>query len=163
MNTYTLNFGGGDLWNTSDSFFFASTASTDTSKTIIAKVDTFKDDNTDVWSKTGIQIRFGTTVNAKNVSVVLDKSNNISLQYRSSRGASTQEISVNGVSVPVWMKISRSGSQFTGLYSIDGNNWMTIGTVTVSMNGTIYSGIFGAKNSIFDGYAVSTFSNLQGF
>ena len=97
------------------------------------------------------------------MSIVVDKSNHISLQYRPSRGASTQEISITGVSAPVWMKISRSGSLFTGLYSVDGNNWMTIGTATVSMNGTIYSGIFGAKNSSWGGYAVSTFSNLQGF
>lgn len=163
-NIYTIKAGGGDLWGNSDSFFFAANPSTLTSTTIIAKVVSFSDDNTGDWSKVGIQIRLGIAANSKNVSVLVShKTSSVSLQYRSAVGGITREIEVLDVSPPVWLKLTRATSSFTGSYSSDGITWNSIGTISTTMSGTTYKGLFGAKNSSSLAPITASFSSLTGF
>jgi alpha-galactosidase len=35
-------------------------------------------------------------------------------------------------SLPVWLELQKSGTTYTGYYSLDGANWFTVGTATVS-------------------------------
>ena len=38
---------------------------------------------------------------------------------------------VTGVTAPVWLRITRDGTAFTGQYSADGTTWSTVATITV--------------------------------
>lgn len=163
-NNYTLLAGGGDVWGTKDTFFFAANPTTLTTTSIVAKIEDFSEANTGDWSKAGIQIRLGTAANAKNVTVLVSKKTSaVSLQYRSSVGGTTREIQVAGISPPIWLKISRATSSFTGSYSSDGVTWTSIGTISTTMSGTTYCGLFGAKNSVEPAPISVIFSQLQGF
>ncbi|NUO00481.1 MAG: T9SS type A sorting domain-containing protein, partial [Saprospiraceae bacterium] len=42
----------------------------------------------------------------------------------------------------VWLRLVRSGSNFTGFTSVDGSNWDFAFAATISMTGCIYAGIF---------------------
>jgi len=43
--------------------------------------------------------------------------------------------------VPVWLRVVRSGDQFSGAISPDGSNWTTVGAVTVDMPATLPGGL----------------------
>ena len=62
--------------------------------------------------------------------------------------------------IPMWLKLVRSGSTFTGYASTDGTTWSPIGSVTNSMGSTIYMGMahcqIGTKESI-----KAVFDNVQ--
>ena len=38
---------------------------------------------------------------------------------------------VSGVTAPVWLRLARNGTAFTGQYSVDGTTWSTVATITV--------------------------------
>ena len=38
-------------------------------------------------------------------------------------------------SLPVWLELQRSGTTYTGYYSFDGKNWLTVGSATVPGQG----------------------------
>ncbi|HXJ71210.1 MAG TPA: lamin tail domain-containing protein, partial [Candidatus Dormibacteraeota bacterium] len=40
-----------------------------------------------------------------------------------------------------WLRVTRSGSTFTGYTGVDGTSWIQLGSVTISMSGTIYIGM----------------------
>ncbi|QUQ65071.1 NEW3 domain-containing protein [Kutzneria sp. CA-103260] len=62
---------------------------------------------------------------------------------------------VSGVTAPVWLRITRDGTAFTGQYSVDGATWNTIATITVpSAVGPEDVGVFtSSHNKYVDGRA----------
>jgi len=47
---------------------------------------------------------------------------------------------VTNLTGPCWVSLVQNGTNFSGYYSADGNNWTLVGTTTVSMTGTEYIG-----------------------
>jgi len=76
---------------------------------------------------------------------------------RSTAGAGMSWIGANAFSAtPVWFRLQRSGNTFTAYESGDGTTWLSVGSVTVTMNSSYYVGIFvGAGNSSFDNVTVT--------
>jgi alpha-galactosidase len=62
---------------------------------------------------------------------------------------------VSGVTAPVWLRITRDGTAFTGQYSVDGTTWSTVATVTVpSAAAAQDAGVFtSSHNKYVDGRA----------
>ena len=62
---------------------------------------------------------------------------------------------VTGVTAPVWLRITRDGTAFTGQYSADGTTWSTVATITVpSAVGPEDVGVFtSSHNKYVDGRA----------
>jgi hypothetical protein len=83
---------------------------------------------------------------------------------RTSTGSSTSYQSLGSVSLPNWIKLSRSGNVFSMYGSVDGVNWTQLGSSqTVSMAPNVYLGLAVSSRSIssletatFDNVSVST-------
>jgi O-glycosyl hydrolase len=130
--TWTVSGGGADIWGTSDQFHYAyQTISGDS--TVIARVDSLT--NTNGWAKAGVMIRDGTAANAKHASVVITPSNGVAFQRRTSTGGTSTSTQVTGITAPRWVRLVRSGNNFTASYSSNGTSWTTIGSaVTITLS-----------------------------
>lgn len=60
---------------------------------------------------------------------------------------STTRYGVGTVNAPYYLKLTRSGSTFTGAVSADGVTWVTIGSKSVSMASTAYVGLVVCSHS----------------
>src|SRR5258708_7371843 len=116
--SWTVSGGGADIWNSFDQFHFAYEGSTDNAVIIVRVTGV---DNTDVWAKAGVMFRDSTDPSAIFADVVATPGNGVSFQWRNSTAGQCGYSQVNGIFAPVWLKLTRSGNQFTGFYSPDGS------------------------------------------
>jgi len=116
--------GGSDIWNSSDQFNFAYETASD-SVVLIARVVALA--NTDSWAKAGVMLRDSNDPSAIYADVVATPGNGVSFQWRGSTGGQCGFSQVGGIFTPVWVKLVRSGNQFSGYYSPDGAGWTPIG------------------------------------
>jgi len=140
---FTSLASGTDIWNADDQFHFIYQP-TAGNCTIIARVTSLQ--NMNVWAKTGVMIRQSLDANAKNVflGITPTTTNGIRFQNRAAAGGTTvtsHSRTGNGSSIPRWLRIVRSGDTFTASRSSNGSSWTTMGSVTVSMAGTVFIGI----------------------
>ena len=106
---------------------------------LIAKVvaPTLNADGTrNMCSKCGIMLREGMEPGSRFVDIVYTTSLGIQMIVRDNADDPAEIIGPYNVDlpVPVWMKLKRSGDYFTGSYSIDGTNWIKIGTKIVQQS-----------------------------
>jgi hypothetical protein len=72
--------------------------------------------------------------------------------------------SLNGTTLPYWLKIVRNGDLLIGYASEDGENWTEAGRKEIKMGEDVYIGfaVDGAKNtSQIVNYNTATFSNIS--
>ncbi len=154
-HTYTVAGGGADIWGSSDQFHFLSQSFTGNG-TIIARVESLQ--NTNVSAKGGVMFRNSTAANAAYAFAWVTPSGNVVFETRSASGASSGYSStVSGVGIPVWVRLVRSGNQFSASYSPNGTSWIQVGTtqsvtmatnaqaglaVTSHTNGTLCTSVF---------------------
>lgn len=145
-NTYTVTGAGTDIWNASDNFEFGSRALTGDC-TVIARVSSMTVTSgtgaINISAKAGLMVRESLAANSKFVDVVMTPGTNGALmQNRSATGASAvQSGQVSTARLPQWLKLVRSGNNFTGYCSTNGTTWSQIGaTVSVPMNQALYVG-----------------------
>ncbi|MFM7243875.1 MAG: fibronectin type III domain-containing protein [Planctomycetaceae bacterium] len=137
--TFTVSGGGADVWSTADAFRFAYQTLTGNGS-IVARVT--QNQNTNAWSKVGVEIRESLAANAKHVAMVTSATSGPQLVYRTTTGGSST--GVNGTAAaftPTWVRLVRSGSTITASRSADGVSWTTVGSATVSMASTVYIGL----------------------
>jgi regulation of enolase protein 1 (concanavalin A-like superfamily) len=54
-------------------------------------------------------------------------------------------------STPIWLRLVRNGTTFTGSYSTDGNTWTTVSSATVSTaTGAEDAGMFTSSHNKYD-------------
>ncbi|GHC01530.1 discoidin domain-containing protein [Cerasicoccus arenae] len=127
-DSYTIQASGYDIYGTADSFRFLHQTMTGDGE-ITALVSSLT--ATHSWAKAGLMMRESTDANARNVFVLATNGTATNMQYRSTTGGSTANISGTGT-IPHWLRLSRSGDTFTGYHSSDGVNWTTIGAQTIA-------------------------------
>ncbi|MCC6125341.1 MAG: cadherin domain-containing protein, partial [Pirellulales bacterium] len=136
-STYTVSGSGSDIWGTADGFqYLYQTLSGNGS--ITARVASLE--NTDYWAKTGLMIRESLAPDAKHAMVYLSP-NTSALQWRTSTGGSVGDVYGASVTAPYWIRLTRSGSTFTGEISTNGTTWTLVGTRTISMNTSVLIGL----------------------
>jgi hypothetical protein len=90
---------------------------------------------TDPWAKAGLVMRNDLTGDHSSpgyVVLVVTPGNGVSLQWDADGdGALESFTGAGGPSAPVWLRLSRSGTTYTGSYSADGTTWTTVGSTTV--------------------------------
>jgi hypothetical protein len=96
----------------------------------------------DAWSEAGMMARESLAPGARSASVLATPS--ISGAFFQSR-ATTNGAAVSVGSFPVnypntWLRLARSGNDFTGFASFDGLNWTQLGTVSLALPASIYFG-----------------------
>lgn len=85
--------------------------------------------------------------------------------YRTSEGAGwAGSVVVNSLSLPLWLRIERTGNDFQSYYSSNGSSWTEIGTANaVTMSDPIYVGISVFQNNSADGVIpiIGVFDNVS--
>jgi len=158
-DTYTVAGGGADIWGTSDQFHFLSQSITGNG-TIIARVESVQ--NTNFAAKGGVMFRNSTAANAAYAFAWVRPNGNVVFETRSANGASSSYSSnVSNTVFPVWVRLVRSGDQFTASYSTNGISWTQVGTTqTVTMATNAHTGL--AVTSHSNGTLnTSVFSNVS--
>ncbi len=142
----TMSGIGADIWGTADQFHFAF-KSLSGDGTIIARVDSIE--NTDPWAKAGAMIRESLDPGARFAAVYATPGNGVRFQARLlNAGDATSDTTVAtaeqmALQAPVWIKLERSGTSYSGFYSTDGAKWtaMSWNPQTITMAGTICIGL----------------------
>ena len=155
--TYTLNGSGADIWNTSDGFQFAYTTMTGNGQ-IGACVTSVSDTN--AWAKAGLMFRNDDAPDAAFADVVATPGSGVSFQWRTTDGGNPGYAQVTGVTAPVWLRLTRSGNQFSGYYSSNDVTWTQIGgSTTIAMGTTAYVGMVTCSHDSTQ-VATATFTNV---
>jgi len=135
---WTVSGGGLDVWGTSDQFHFAS-KDWNGNGSLLTCVSSVQ--NTDSSAKAGVMFRDSTAANSAFAFVFVTAGNGVWFQYRNSNGAGAATFASFSGTAPIWVKLVRSGSDFTGYYSANGLNWTTIGSTSISMAATAKAGL----------------------
>jgi len=136
--TFNLEGSGADIWNSSDEFHFVyQQISGDV--TITARVASVE--NTNAWAKAGVMVRESLSGNSKHAMNVITPSRGVSFQRRTATSGGSSHTTTSGLSAPYWVRMVRSGNTFTSYRSSNGSSWTNQGSVTISMNSSVYVGL----------------------
>jgi regulation of enolase protein 1 (concanavalin A-like superfamily) len=148
--TFRLHGSGADIWSTADAFHFIyQPLSGDGAIVARMKSQTNTSDN----AKAGVMIRESLNANSTYALAMIKPSASVEFQRRKTTGGTTAWTGSGTQAIPYWLKLTRSGSTFTAAKSIDGENWTTIGSDTITMGSTVY---FGLAVSSHNNAALST-------
>jgi glucose/arabinose dehydrogenase/PKD repeat protein len=128
---------GDDIWGTADEFCYAYWAHTGDGQ-ISARV--VSQDDTQPGAKAGVMLRETLDPGARYVMVAVSPGG-LLFQYRTTPNGVTSYTQVFDIFAPYWVKLVRSGSRFTGYASPDGVNWAPVGSISVTMAGSTFSGL----------------------
>lgn len=123
---YTIEGGGSDIWGTNDQFAYLNKEA-DQDSYISARVISMT--NTDPWAKTGLMFRESAASNSPFVMICTTPGNGISLQWRDTVGGISYKRDFNAASLPIYFKLSKTGSIFKAYKSADGNQWEILGDI----------------------------------
>ncbi len=155
---FNLIASGSDIWETADSFHFASKPMTGDGQ-IVAHITSLQ--YTDPWAKAGVMFRESTAPGSKYVMMAVTAHKSSACQWRAVTDQSTHNTDGSPDIMPAWVRLTRKGDLFTGEISEDGKTWLTVDHIAVPMKKTIYVGLaLSAHNnselnsSLFDSVAI---------
>jgi len=159
--TWAVTGSGADIFGTADQFHFvAQDAAGDGS--ISARI--LSQDNTGQFAKAGVMYRASEDPAAPYYDVVMTPYNGgwLQVQSRATQGAAATDVIATAVTLPLYVRIRRTGNQFTTDTSSDGQTWTTLANSTVglaAMPATALTGL--AVDSYNTGAAsTATFDNV---
>lgn len=141
INRFTVQASGADIWDPSDQFRFNDTALNGNGQ-IVAKVTSLS--GSSGWAKAGVMIRETTDAGSKHAFVTVTPGNGVNMQYRASTGGSSgsvQDPSAASATAPYWVKLIRTGNQFSAYASPDGITWTLFNNTTIVMNASVRIGL----------------------
>lgn len=142
--TLTLTAAGSGIGSTSDSFYFASAPVTG-NFTIVTRVDSFTAPKTD--AVTGLMIRESTAVDALSASILVTSSGTVKMVRRLSSSSFAKVRAARGISLPVYLRLSRTNGVISGDYSSNGVDWATLGGAEMSLADSARMGLVSASSS----------------
>ena len=159
-STWTVSGAGSDIGGTADQFHLAS-QNLAGDGSVVAEVTSQQ--NTDPSAKAGVLLRAGTAAGAAYAGVFATPGNGVVFQWRASANGATSSVTVPGVNVPVWVRLVRVGSGFSGYYSTDSSTWTQVGSSqSLALLTTLQAGLGvsahntgSASTATFAGVAVS--------
>jgi hypothetical protein len=119
---------GSDIWGPVDSFYTVSRTFGGDS-TLTARV--VSEQNTDPFAKAGL-IMGDFAPTARRVILDVKPDGGIEFMARTSDGSSMSFVAGANASFPVWLRLTRSGAEFTGEISPDGVTWTIVGSVAMT-------------------------------
>jgi hypothetical protein len=160
----TMSAAGADIYNQTDQFRYAyKPLNGDGSITV--RVDSALNINT--WTKAGVMIRESLEPAVKSTHMIVTPSGRVEFQSRITAGANTVQpaLAAGTITLPYWVRLTRTGSTFTGEYSADGKTWqkLTVGTdtstTTLTMPTNVYIGLAVTSHTA-NVMTVAQFSNV---
>ena len=154
-STYRVNdqwylLGGGtDIWGSNDEFRYTAQQLAGDG-TVSAQVISQQD--TDPWAKAGLMLRAGTSHDAPYFAILATGGNGTVIQYRTTAGGNTSQVSGVAAGAPIYVRVTRAGTTYTAYTSTDGTNWTAFpgGSVTIpALSGTIDAGMAATSHSQF--------------
>ena len=136
--TFTVAGAGADIWGSSDAYHFVR-GGVNGNGEIIARVTLEQAANT--YAKAGIVMTDGTDGTATTVILDVRPNGEVEFMARPTQNGQMAFLAGSASPFPVWLKLVRSGDQFTGYISLDGDNWQTIGGTQVSMQPSALAGL----------------------
>jgi hypothetical protein len=89
---------------------------------------------TDPFAKAGIMMRSSLIPSSPSVVLDVKPDGGIEFMTRQTRGASTTFVAAATASGPAWLRLTKSGDQYTASTSPDGTHWAAFGTTTASLS-----------------------------
>jgi hypothetical protein len=131
---YTIDAAGADVWKSDDEY--GALYHDDVSGDVVAETTVKSQENTNEWAKSGLMIANDITAggsSAGDVIVAVTPGNGFAFQWDDDGdGFIEQHTSAGSTSYPCELRLTKSGSDYTGEYSTDGGStWTTIDTVTI--------------------------------
>jgi autotransporter-associated beta strand protein len=149
---------GADIYGTADGFQFAHQAVTG-DRQIEAHV--VYQENTSSGAKSGVMFRDGIGSNAMFADMLVTPGNGVAFQWRNATGGSANGVNLAGPAAPVWLKLVRLGSNFSGYYSTNGSVWLQVGSAqAIPMSTTAEAGLAVTAHTNTT-YAMTTFDNVS--
>jgi hypothetical protein len=113
------------------------------------------------WAKAGLMVRATLSDRSRHAMMMSTVGHGVAFKYRRRDGrASAPGGPGPAVSVPVWLRLVRSGDTLTGYYSSDGSSWTLRDRVSISLPSSVFIGL--ALTSHADGViATATFDNVS--
>jgi regulation of enolase protein 1 (concanavalin A-like superfamily) len=136
--TFTINGSGDNIFDTADGFNFVYQQQSGDFE-VTARVTAIE--NTNAYAKAGVMIRESLNANSTFADTVLTPGAGIQFDARTSTAARAIHPANFSGTAPFWVRITRSGNLFTSAASSDGNNWITLGSVTIPMAQSVYLGL----------------------
>jgi regulation of enolase protein 1 (concanavalin A-like superfamily) len=139
-----MSAAGADIWDMADEFRYVYKR-LNGDGSITARVDSLA--RRDGWTKAGVMIRESLDAGAAHASIDITPDNGVSFQYRSSTANTSADVTQAGVTVPCWLRITRTGNKMKAEHSADGKTWSSVGTDAaasskdIAMTGTVYIGL----------------------
>ena len=134
---FTVKSAGADIWGTADAFRYAYVPLPGDGS-IVARVSSVQ--NVNAWTKAGIMIRQTLDPRSMHASVLVTPSNGVAFVRRTAVSGVSARTGVSGAA-PRWVRLTRSGAQFTASVSTDGSLWTTIGQENIAITGTAWAGL----------------------
>ena len=137
--TWTVQGGGGDIWDVADNFHYAyQSLATDGAVSARAIAQT----NTSVWAKAGVMLRATTDPGSPYYAAFVTPGNGVAVQWRSTQAGASSQILATGTP-PVYIKVARSGGSYSAYTSPDGATWTLVpnSTVNLGLTGTVLAGL----------------------
>jgi regulation of enolase protein 1 (concanavalin A-like superfamily) len=135
---FNLMASGSDIWESADSFHFASRTLTGDGQ-IVAHISSLQ--YTDPWAKAGVMFRENSSSGSKYAMMAVTAHNSSVFQWRPVPDQGTHNTDGTTDILPTWMRLTRKGDTFTGEISVDGKTWRTVDHIAVPMKKTVYVGL----------------------
>ncbi len=154
--TISVRGGGADIWTETDAFQFdyQTLAGNGSVVTRVAGQT-----NTNVWAKSGIMLREDLTSDSRFVLIALTPGNGVAFQARNFTHKTPTVSKTAAGKIGSYLKLTRSGSTFTGYASADGKTWVTVGSTTITMVNNVFAGLAVTAHDNTKS-SVGTFSNF---
>lgn len=136
--TFTINGSGADIWGTADGFnylFQSASGDCDIRTRVVNVADTSS------GAKAGVMIRESLSENAAHASTVITPGKGAWFERRAGTGATTSRTSLPTIKAPYWVRVQRSGDNFTSWISRDGVSWLIVGSAKIPMGTNVYIGL----------------------
>jgi regulation of enolase protein 1 (concanavalin A-like superfamily) len=144
LGTYTVVGSGADIWGQADEFNYVYQPIAG-DMDVSARVASLQGPST--WTKAGVMIRESLADDARHALVLISTAKGSAFQRRIDPGGFSFNTAGPAIAPPGWVRLVRSGNQFTAYTSTDGVKWTTIGTDTVPMGATVYVGFVVTSHS----------------
>jgi hypothetical protein len=156
---YTSEGAGADIWGTADGFRFNHMQVTGDAR-ITARVTSLE--NTNSFAKAGVMFRNALTAGSRNVYMLATPVASSLMRFtrRTVDGGTSVATTGASATLPHWVRLDRVGNTFTGYTSTDGETFTEVGSVSITMDATLYVGL-AVTSHVAGTLATGVFDNVS--